>query len=96
MLSRWYFSITDDDKLVNSFAKIYPILFKIKVEYWGNHISFSNLDIAIMEETFVYKLFDKKRHISSVFIMRKSHFDSKIAQNVFYSVMTGEFVRITR
>ena len=28
--------------------------------------------------------------------MRKSHIDSKIAQNVFYSVMTVEFVRITR
>ena len=28
--------------------------------------------------------------------MRKSHNDSKIAQNVFYSVMKGEFVRITR
>ena len=52
-----------------------------------------NLDIIIIEGTFVYKLFGK-RDCFPFSIVRMSHMESNIPHNVFYSAITGGFLRI--
>ena len=52
-----------------------------------------NLDIIIIEGTFVYKLFGK-RDCFPFSIVRMSHIESNIPLNVFYSAITGGFLRI--
>ena len=52
-----------------------------------------NLDIIIIEGTFVYKLFGK-RDCFPFSIVRMSHIESIIPHNVFYSAIKGGFLRI--
>ena len=52
-----------------------------------------NLDIIIMEGTFVYKLFGK-RDCFPFSIVRMSHIESNIPHNAFYSAIKGGFLRI--
>ena len=52
-----------------------------------------NLNIIIKEGTFIYKLFGK-RDCFPFSIVRMSHMESNIPHNVFYSAITGGFLRI--
>ena len=74
---------------------IYPKELELKVENQGDHVTFFNLDLIIKEETFKYKLFDK-RDSFPFSIVKISHIVSNIPHNVFYSVIKGEFSKIAR
>ena len=66
-----------------SFCDTYPKEFELKVQHQGEHATFSNLDVTLKEETFIYELFDKRatRSFSIVIMSDKSN----IPQNIFYS-----------
>ena len=56
---------------------------------------FLNLDITFEEGTLIQKLFDKRD--SFLFpIVRVPHIESNIPQNIFYSAIKDEFLRIAR
>ena len=60
--------------------------FKTAMNLW-------NLNIIIKEGTIIYKLFGK-RDCFPFSIVRMSHIESNIPLNVFYSAITGGFLRI--
>ena len=51
--------INDSGDFGKSFHEIYPPELELKVENQGNHATFLDLDITIVDGLFVYKLFDK-------------------------------------
>ena len=66
---------------------------KLKVGHQGDHVRFLNLDITIKCETFIYKLYHKRDSFPfSAFLM--PHKESNIRQNIFYSAIKGEFLKI--
>ena len=78
-----------------SICEIYLKDLELKVEHQHDHATFLNLDITIKEGTFIYKLSDKR---SSFFflIVRMPHIENNIPQNIFYSAIKVEFLRIAR
>ena len=82
-----YLCIRNDvGEFEKSICDMYPKELEIKVEYQNNHATFLNLDGAIKEGTFVYKLFDKKHSFSFLFFsfMQKSI-------SLFFKTIQGEF-----
>ena len=65
------------------------------MEHTGNHASFLNLDINIVDGKFIYKLYDK-RDTFPFFIVRMPQRESNMPQNIFYSALMGEILRIAR
>ena len=53
-------AINDGGEFERSICEIYPKEPEHKVENQGDHATLLNLDIIIKEETFIYKLFDKR------------------------------------
>ena len=88
-------AINDGGKFGNSFVDIYPQELDLKLEHSGSHASFLNLDITIKNKKFVYKLFDK-RDSFPFSIVRMPYLSSNIPQNIFYSSLVGEILRIAR
>ena len=74
---------------------IYPDELELKVEHFGDHASFLNLNIKIKDGIFVYKLYDK-RDAFPFSIVRMPYASSNIPENIFYCAMVGEFLRIAR
>ena len=89
------FKINDGGEFGRSYQLIYPDELELKVEHSGNHASFLNLDITIKDGIFVYKLYDK-RDAFPFSIVRMPYTSSNIPENIFYSAMVGEFLRIAR
>ena len=77
------------------FDQIYPEQLELKVENHGSYASFLNLDIRLVNNQFVYKLYDK-RDAFPFFIVRMPHMCSNIPSKIFYSALMGEFLRIAR
>ena len=77
------------------YSDIYPEELELKVEHSGTHASFLSLDITIIEDMFVYKLFDKRDDFPFS-IVRMPYIDSNIPESIFYSAFVGEFLRIAR
>ena len=88
-------AINDDGEFLANFKNIYPKQLELKVEHHGAHATFLDLDIQIENETFVYKLFDK-RDTFPFFIVRMPHHSSNIPSIIFYSSIFSEFLRIAR
>ena len=88
-------AINDGGEFSRSYQLIYPDELELKVEHSGNHASFLNLDITIKDGIFVYKLYDK-RDAFPFSIVRMPYTSSNIPENIFYSAMVGEFLRIAR
>ena len=88
-------AINDGGEFGRSYQLIYPDELELKVEHSGNHASFLNLDITIKDGIFVYKLYDK-RDAFPFSIVRMPYTSSNIPENIFYSAMVGEFLRIAR
>ena len=55
---------------------------ELKVQHQGDHATFLNLDITIVEATFIYKLIDKKDSLPFS-IVGIPHIESNIPQNIF-------------
>ena len=88
-------AVNDGGEFGRSYLDIYPQELELKVEHQGTHACFLNLDISILDNMFVYKLYDKRDDFPFS-IVRMPHIDSNIPQNIFYSAMKGEFLRIAR
>ena len=86
-------AINDGGEFGRVCKDIYPEELELKVEHSGTHATFLNLDISIEEGVFVYKLFDK-RDAFPFYIVRMPHMCSNIPQQIFYSSLVGEFLRI--
>lgn len=56
---------------------------EFKVKYQCGHAKILNLDVTFKEETFMYKLFDK-RNSFPFFIMGISHFKKSIFLKIFF------------
>ena len=82
-------------KLGRSIFEIYPKKLELKNNYQSDHATFLNLDITINERTFIYKSLDK-RDSFPFSIVGMPHIERYIRQNIFYSAIRGEFLRITR
>ena len=65
------------------------------MEHQGNHASFLDLDITIIDGTFVYKLYDKRDQFPFS-IVRLPFASSNIPTNMFYSCIGAEILRIGR
>ena len=59
------------------------------------HVTFLKLDITVKGGVFVYKLFDKHEVFLS-FYVSMSYIDRNIPEQIFYSALVGEFLRIAR
>ena len=88
-------SLNDGGMFGRVFEDIYPEELELKVEHNGNHATFLNLDISVIEGKFVYKLYDKRDDFPFS-IVRMPYLCSNIPQNIFYSALVGEFLRIAR
>ena len=96
------FRFIDDKCCINgsgefgkSFQNIYPPTLDLKVEHNGNHATFLDLEIDIVEGIFVYKLFDKRDNFPFS-IIRMPYLCSDIPSFIFYGSFLSEFLRISR
>ena len=74
---------------------IYPKHLQLKCEHQGNHATFLELDITIMDGIFVYKLFDKRDGFPFT-IIRMPDKRGNIPSHIFYGSIMSEFLRIGR
>ena len=88
-------ALNDGNDFAKSHRNIYPKELELKIEHQGTHATFLDLDITIINKTFVYKLFDK-RDAFPFFIVRMPHLCSNIPSSIFYGSVFSEFLRIAR
>ena len=88
-------SINDSDEFEKSYRDIYPDELQLKCEHSGNHATFLELDITIVDGIFVYKLFDK-RDTFPFFIVRMPDLSGNLPEHVFYGSISSELLRIAR
>ena len=53
-------TVNNSDAFNESYQEIYPPDLQLKCEHSGDHTTFLELDITIVDGIFVYKLFDKR------------------------------------
>ena len=70
-------TINDSDAFNESYQEIYPPELQLKCEHSGDHATFLELDIIIVDGIFVYKLFGK-RDAFRFFIVRMPHVSGNI------------------
>ena len=87
--------INGSREFANSFSDIYPPSLELKLEHQGSHATFLDIDITIIDGTFVYKLFDKRDDFP-FFIVRMPYLGSDIPSYIFYGSIFSEFLRIAR
>ena len=88
-------SINDSDEFDNSYKEIYPPELQLKCEHRGTHATFLELDISITNGNFIHKLYDKRDNFP-FFIVRMPDLSSNLPENIFYSAIGSEFLRIAR
>ena len=64
-------------------STIYPEQLELKLEHCGTHATFLNIDITVVENKFIYKLFDK-RDAFPFDIVRMPDIRSNIPFSIFY------------
>ena len=88
-------NLNDNKEFSKSFVEIYPPELQLKCEHEGNHATFLDLDISIFDNTFIYKLFDKRDDFPFT-IVRMPDLNGNIPSNMFYGSIMSEFLRIAR
>ena len=88
-------NLNDSGEFSKSFSDIYPEELQLKCEHQGIHAIFLDLDISIVDNTFVYKLFDKRDDFPFT-IVRMPDLSGNIPSFVFYGSIMSEFLRISR
>ena len=88
-------NLNDSNEFSKSHSEIYPPELQLKCEHQGNHATFLDLDISIVDNTFVYKLFDKRDNFPFT-IVRMPDLGGNIPSYVFYGSIMSEFLRIAR
>ena len=87
--------LNDGGEFNESFAEIYPEEMSLKVEHFGDHGTFLDLDIEIHDHLFVFKLFDKRDEFPFS-IVRMPNLLSNIPSKIFYNTIKSEILRIAR
>ena len=75
--------------------EIYPAELDLKCEHQGQHATYLDLDISIVDGVYIYKLYDKLDSFP-FFIIRMPDFTGNIPKHVFYGSVMSEFLRIAR
>ena len=88
-------ALNDGEDFAKNYKEIYPKELDLKLEHEGNHATFLDLEINIVDGVFVYKLFDKRDQFS-FFIVRMPHLSSNIPSYIFYGTIFSEILRIAR
>ena len=88
-------NLNDNGEFGKSFLEIYPQELQLKCEHQGTHATFLDLDITIIDGTYIYKLFDKRDDFP-FFIVRMPDLRGNIPSHVFYGSVMSEFLRISR
>ena len=81
-------------QIANYHQLIYPPEHELNCEHQGTHATFLDLDINVVDNIFVYKLFDKRDEFPFS-IIRMPDRSSNIPRFVFYGTIMSEFIRIT-
>ena len=86
----------DNNEFHNSFLEIYPAELQLNKENSSNDAAtFLDLDIKIIDNKFVTKLYDK-RDSYNFDIVRLPHKCSNIPSKMFYNTLGAEILRICR
>ena len=88
-------NLNDSGEFSRSYADIYPAELQLKCEHQGTHATFLDLDISVIDGTFIYKLFDKRDDFPFT-IVRMPDLSGSIPSHVFYGSIMSEFLRIAR
>ena len=88
-------NLNDSGEFSKSFSDIYPEELQLKCEHQGTHATFLDLDISVVENNFVYKLFDKRDDFPFT-IVRMPDLSGNIPSYIFYGSIMSEFLRIAR
>jgi hypothetical protein len=88
-------NINDSGEFSRSYHEIYPKELHLKREHQGIHATFLDLDIQIVIDVFVYKLFDKRDDFPFS-IVRMPDLSGNIPAFIFYGSIMSEFLRIAR
>ena len=88
-------ALNDGGAFGKSFKDIYSEEMEVKEEHQGQHATFLELDITILNGIFIYKLFDK-RDSFPFSIVRMPFLSSNIPYNIFYNSILSEILRIAR
>ena len=88
-------NLNDCKEFSKSFPEIYPPELQLKCEHEGTHATFLDLDISIIDNIFVYKLFDKRDDFPFT-IVRMPDLSGNIPSSIFYGSIMSEFLRIAR
>ena len=87
--------INDSDEFEKSHENIYPNELQLKCEHKGDHATFLELDITIVDGMFHYKLYDK-RDAFPFHIVRMPDASGNLPHHVFYGSILSELLRIAR
>ena len=87
--------LNDGGEFGKSFQEIYSKEMELKAEHEGEHATFLELDITILNIIFVYKLFDKRDDFPFS-IVKMPFLSSNIPYNIFYNTILSEILRIAR
>ena len=88
-------ALNDGEDFKKNDKEIYSKELNHKLEHEGNHATFLDLEIMIVDGVFVYTLFDKRDQFS-FFIVRMPHLSSNIPSYIFYGTIFSEILRIAR
>ena len=88
-------TINDDNLFLENFKDIYPSELQLNLEGSGTHLSFLDLDLTLQNRHLEIKLFDK-RDAFPFSIVRLPFASSNIPNNMFYSSLCAEILRIGR
>ena len=88
-------NLNDCGEFSRSYKQIYPKELELKEEHKGTHATFLDLDITIINNIFIYKLFDKRDDFPFS-IIRMPDLSGNIPAHVFYGSIMSEFLRIAR
>ena len=87
--------MNDKDEFLKYHNEIYPPELELKLEHHGKSATFLDLHIEIINDKFVYKLFDKRDKFP-FHIVRMPDLSSNIPSSIFYGSIMSEFLRIAR
>ena len=88
-------NLNDSGEFSRSYTNIYPEELQLKCEHQGTHATFLDLEISVIDNIFVYKLFDKRDGFPFN-IVRMPDLSGNIPSHVFYGTIMSEFLRIAR
>ena len=89
-------TLNDDNEFERSSLDIYPPELVLKRENANNnHATFLDMDIKISNNTFDYKLYDK-RNSFDFYIVCFPYLCSNMPSKMFYSCLSAEILRICR